>query len=261
MVQVVVLSVKGEARTMKTSVITKGQSVTGALVSKVLRRVKPAVCIATYTREMDAEEEEGENEQTFSVWGWLDGKPGTDNSTVLPPSEDGEIDTAIFGEMLIVADEGDVTAEEWMSFYEAAFEVADAEEEADVDAEADVDVDAEADVDVDAEADVDADAEVEAEAEAEDDAEEEEEEEEEEDAEEEEEEDEEGADADDDCYDDADGGGGGKKRNPRHKSAASTADFRKMDMGLRSHIKFAVPPGKRAPRWQTEPELELDVGV
>jgi hypothetical protein len=29
-----------------------------------------------------------------------------------------------------------------------------------------------------------------------------------------------------------------------------------MDMGLRSRVKVPMPLGKRAPRWQTAPELE-----
>jgi len=92
--------------------------------------------------------------------------------------------------------------------------------------------------------------EAEEEAEEEEDAEEEEAEEAEEEAEEEEE-----VDADDDCYDDGDeAGGGGKRRAPRRRTATSS-EYRRMDMGLRSRVRLPAPLGKRAPRWQTAPEL------
>ena len=65
-------------------------------------------------------------------------------------------------------------------------------------------------------------------------------------------------DADDDCYDDGDDAGGGSKRRAPRRRAATAPEYRRIEMGLRSRVKLPAPLGKRAPRWQTAPELTAD---
>jgi hypothetical protein len=217
MVQVVVLSANGEKRTMKTSAFEPA-TVTGATAAKALRKKTPAEIIATYTYK----------DATLTVWGWKEGKANSENKHELPPMADGSEAPLIFGDALVVGS-GNFTEEEYDSFYEEAFggfEDLESESEEEEEAEEEVEVEEE-------------------EAEAE---------EEEEEAEEAEEAEE--VDEDDDCYDDGDeNGGGSKRRSPRRKTAAS-GDCRRIDMGLRSRVKLPAPPGKRAPKWQTAPELE-----
>jgi hypothetical protein len=156
-------------------------------------------------------------EGALTVWGWKEGKANTENKHELPPMVDGSEAPLIFGDALVVGS-GNFTEEEYDAFYEEAFGGFE-----DLDSESEG----------------------------------EEEEEEEEEAEEEEvEEEEEEEDENDDCYDDGDeNGGGSKRRSPRRKTTAS-GDCRRIDMGLRSRVKLPAPPGKRAPKWQTAPELE-----
>jgi hypothetical protein len=258
MVQVVVLSTNGEQRTLKTSLIPTGTSVTGELVAKALRRVKAAAKIGTYKWKS----------QTLTVWGWEGGKAGSENKHELPPPHD---EILLFGDVIVTSNQGDFTVEMWAQFYDAAFggfedidgsdddaddtkkgksggkkgahggagseesdEEGDSEEEDEEDAgEEDEDFEeTEADEGDDTEEaeesgddveDEDGDAGDDSEAEAEE------------------------ADEDDDCYDDGDDGGGGKRRAPRRRTVAAP-EYRRIDMGLRSRIKIPAPLGKRAPK-------------
>jgi len=229
MVQIVVLSANGEHKTVKTTAFTGG--VTGATVAKAVRKTKPASLILTYKY----------NDATLTVWGWTEGKAGTENKHELPPSPTVDDPPLLFGDAVVTASDGDFSAEEYLTFYEEAmggFEDTGStdddegpEEEAEVEEEEEVE-------------------------EVEDDEEKEEEEEEEEEAEEEEAEEEEEEDADDDCYDDGDEMGGAGKRRPPRRRAISAPEYRRVDMGLRARVKLPAQPGKRAPRWQTGPELE-----
>ena len=220
MVQLVVLSASGEARTLKST----AAEVNGTTIAKSLRKTKPAELIGTYTHKS----------QSLQLWGWKDGKAGTENKHELPPPHD---ELLLFGDAVVSATSGNFTVEEWTVFYDAAFggfdEIAsnDGSEEEEVDEEVE-----------------------EAEGEVEEEEEEEEEEADEEEAEEEAEEEEEEEDGD--CYDDGDdAGGAGKRRAPRRR-AVTAPEYRRMDMGLKARVKMPAPPGKRAPRWQTAPELE-----
>ena len=65
-------------------------------------------------------------------------------------------------------------------------------------------------------------------------------------------------DADDDCYDDGDENGGGSTRRAPRRRAIASPEYRRIDMGLRARVKFPTPIGKRAPKWQTEEELEAE---
>jgi hypothetical protein len=164
----------------------------------------------------------------LSVWGWREGT--TENTHELPPMMSGET-PVLFGDVVIAAS-GDFTESDWTAFYqEYTYEEDDDEEEAE-EAEAEEAEEGEAEEEGEVE---------EEEEEAEADAEE---------AEAEEEEAEDG-----DCYDEGDeNGGGAKRRINKRRSVAS--EYRRMEMGLKARVKLPVPPGKRAPRWQTAPELE-----
>jgi hypothetical protein len=240
MVQVVVLSANGESRTLKTTAIVAGQPVTGALVAKALRKTKPANQVGIYKAGGGV---------SLTVWGWMEGKAGTENKHELPPPHDGEL---LFGDAIVVSATGDFTAEGWAEFYDKAFggfedlgsdsdsgsedgEYEEEEEEEEEEDEAE---------DEDGSAGEDNAEDAEEAEEAEEDAE--------EDAEEEEEE-EEGA--DDDCCDEGEDGGGAKRRAPRRRAVAAP-EYRRLDMGLRARIKLPVPLGKRAPKWHTAAELE-----
>jgi hypothetical protein len=226
MVQITVLSANGESRTLKTGAITA--AATGITVAKALRKVKEAEQIGTYDWKG----------MTLTLWGWREGKAGTENKHELPPPHD---EGLLFGDAVVTGAAGiDFTAELWAQFYDTAFGGFD-----DIESEPDTEdiEDDEVDVEVDeVEVDSSDDDEVDAEGSEVDD--------EESDAEEEEEEEEDG-----DCYDDGEDGGGSKRRAPRRRALAAP-EYRRIDMGLRSRVKIPTPIGKRAPRWQTGPELE-----
>jgi hypothetical protein len=239
MVNVVVLSATGESRTLKTTAIGAA-SASGEAVAKALRRKVAAERIGTYTWKG----------RTLVLWGWREGKAGTENKHELPPPHD---EVLLFGDAIVVVDGGgDLTVEDWSVFYDAAFggfedlgsedseeEDDEEDEEEDESGGGDDGEDGEAE---DEDDDESSDEEDDEDGDAGDD--------EEEEVEEAEEED------NDECYDDGeDGGGGGKRRAPRRRTVA-TPDCRRIDMGLRSRIKLPTPVGKRAPRWQTAPELE-----
>lgn len=228
MVQFVILSVNGEARVSKSAAITG--AVTGAAIAKVLRKTREAVHIGSWSTKS------GE----IQIWGWKEGKAGTENKHELPLPAD---EMLLFGDAIAISlneksDAVDLTLDEWTSFYTEAYGGFEDLEEDEEDME-------EEEVEEDAEE------------EAEEDVEEGEEEIEEEEDEEESEDDE--ADGEDgDCYDDAEDGGGGKRRSNRRRTAVGGPELRRMDMGIRSRIKVPLPAGKRAPKWQTGSELEAE---
>ncbi len=236
MVQVVILSANGESRTLKTSAIAEGVQVTGAAAAKAVQKKKPASVIGTYKYKG----------ATLTLWGWDEGKAGTENKHELPPPHD---EGLFFGEIVVVSSAGNLTVDQWSGFYDAAFGgfedlgSEDSEEDGSEEEEEDGDDEEIDDGDVGEEDEGDAGDETEEEdEEAEDGSE----------AEEEEEEEEEDG-VDDDCYDDEEGGS--KRRAPRRRTVTAP-EYRRLDMGLKSRVKVPTPPGKRAPRWQTGPELE-----
>jgi hypothetical protein len=234
--QVVLLSANGESRQSRVT----STEVTEATVTKLCRKTKPAVAVCTYEF----------GELTLTIWGWKEGKAGTENKHELPPPlEEG----LLFGDAVVsaVATEDDsaqsFTVAQWEEFYKDAFkgfhdtaEGSDSDDESESAGEDAEEEDGDAEEDEE-EAGSDKEDESEAGSGEED-----------EDAEEEEEEEE-----DAECYDDGEegGGGGGKRRAPRRRTATAP-EYRRMDMGLRSRVKVPMPVGKRAPRWQTAPELE-----
>jgi hypothetical protein len=227
MVQIVVLSANGESRTLKTTAVLAGQPVTGAAVAKALRKTKPATVIGAYKNGGD----------TLTVWGWQEGKAGTENKHEMPPPYD---EVLLFGDAVIVSSAGDFDADQWAEFYEKAFGGFESLSESDSESEAEGEdeEDEEEEFEESDESEVEEEVEEEVDEEADEDGE----------AEEEEEE------IEDDCCDDGEDGGGAKRRAPRRRAVAAP-EYRRLDMGTRSRVKVPVPVGKRAPRWQTAAEL------
>jgi cobalamin biosynthesis protein CobT len=198
-------------------------------VAKLLRKTKKPEAVGVYAHE----------ELQLTVWGWKEGKAGTENKHELPPPID---EVLLFGDTVISAADADgtpqdLTVDDWETFHEEAFkgfeetgstsedDAEEEEEEEEVIEEEEIVEEDEEEIDEDGSAD------------------------------EEEEEDEDADEEDEDCYDDGDdAGGGGKRRAPRRRAIAAP-EYRRMEMGLRSRVKLPAPPGKRAPRWQTAPEL------
>jgi hypothetical protein len=229
MVCVTVLVASGEIREGKLT----GADVSAAAVARVLRKTKQPTVIGSWVW----------NELRVAVWGWREtAKGAAENKHDLPAPADEE---TLWGDAVVVAVGAEDAAlvdfpeDQWLAFLEDMAAADEGGESSDDEEEAD-------------EAD-EADAEVESN-EEEDEAEEEEEEEAE--AEEEAGEDEEEEGGDDDCFDDGDDGGG-KRRAPRRRTVAAP-EYRRLEMGLRSRIRLPAPVGKRAPRWQTAPELTAE---
>jgi hypothetical protein len=244
MVQVVVLCANGEHKSSKIA------DVSAAGIAKATRKVKQPVVLGTYTW----------GAQTLTLWGWAEGRAGTENKHELPPPHDKGL---FFSDVIVASSAGDLTVAAWKEFYEAAFKGFEDLGDEDTDSEgggggADAEINGDADEedddfdDEDEDADEDGDGEGDGEGEDEGDG----------DGEgddgsaagSEDEEDEEEEEGDDDCYD-SDEGGGGKRRAPRRRAMAAP-EYRRMDMGLRSKIKLPAQVGRRAPRWQTGPQLE-----
>jgi hypothetical protein len=235
MVQVVVLSANGEQRTLRTTALTTGAEITGTSVAKVLRKTKAAEKIGVWKAKG----------QVLQLWGWRDGKAGTENKHELPPPHD---EVLLFGDAVVVAaGSADLSVEAWAKFYDEAFG---GFEDLGSDASSDTLEEGE-----EYEEEEVAEEEVEEEEEEEEEAEEEAEEAEEEGDAEEEEEAEEEVVGEDDCCDDDGEGGNGKRRSVRRRTATDQ-EYRRVEMGLRARIKMPAQLGKRAPKWQTAEELE-----
>jgi len=217
MVQVVILSANGDKKTAELS------SVTGQTIAKLCKKTKSAILIGIYG-------------QGISIWGWKEGKAGTENKHELPPPYDTEL---LFGDAIATIEEGDLSVEDWDSFYNEvlAFEDLDDEIDGDVEGEGEGENEGGEDGENEEGEDVEGD-DVEGD-DVEGDG-----------------EDNEDLDENEDCYDDGDEAGGGSRRRAPRKKTSQTVEYRRIDMGLKAKIKLPAPLGKRAPRWQTEPELE-----
>lgn len=237
MVQVVILAANGEFKVGKV-----GSKPSAAAISKALRKTKVPDFEGSYVW----------NDTTISIWGWTEGKAGTENKHELPPPHDKVL---LFGDIIAAVPKGDLTIEQWKEFYNKAFkgfedlgsedsESEDEENEEEGDEE--FEEDGEDDVDEKSE---DANDESEGEAGDEDEGD--------VDGSATEDEEDEEEEADDECYDSDEGAGGGRRRTQRRRTT-SAPEYRRMDMGLRSRIKMPTRIGKRAPRWQTAPELESE---
>jgi len=217
MVQVVVLSANGDKKTAELT------SVTGQTIAKLCKKTKSAVLIGIYG-------------QGISIWGWKEGKAGTENKHELPPPYDTEL---LFGDAIATIEEGDLSVEDWDSFYNEVLAFEDLDDEIDGDGDVEVEVEGEGEGENEDEGegeDVEGEDEGEGDGEGEGEG--------------------EDLDENEDCYDDGDEAGGGSRRRAPRKKTSQTVEYRRIDMGLKAKIKLPAPLGKRAPRWQTEPELE-----
>jgi flagellar biosynthesis GTPase FlhF len=242
MVQIVVLLPSGDHKVMKTAAVP-AEGVTGAQVATALRKKKDAVPLASYKW--------AERKTVFTIWSFPGSKGATNTHQLPPPHE--ELESV--GDLVVTAT-GEDTAESWIDYYaEVIAGTADAgESDSESDSESDEEIKEEDEVEDVEEEEVEEDEvenESEEEKEEEDEEEEEAEEEEEEEAEDEEEEEE-----DDGCYDDGDEAGGGSKRRAPRRRTVQAPEYRRLDMGLKSKLAMPIPIGKRAPKWQTAPELE-----
>lgn len=234
MVQVVILAAKGDFKVGKV-----GAKPSAVALAKALRK----------TKEPNFEGSYAWKDTTITIWGWTEGKAGTENKHELPPPHDKVL---LFGDVIAAVPKGDLTIEQWKEFYNKAFkgfedlgsedsesddETEEADDEFDDEGEVEEDDADESDAETD-EGEAGEEDEGEAEGEATE-------------GEEEEEE------ADDECYDSDEGAGGGRRRSQRRRTTAAP-EYRRMDMGLRARIKMPVQIGKRAPKWQTAPELEAE---
>lgn len=232
MVQVVILAAKGDFKVGKV-----GAKPSPSTLTKALRKIKEPNFEGSYAWK----------DTTITIWGWAEGKAGTENKHELPPPHDKVL---LFGDVIAAVPKGDLTIEQWKEFYNKAFKgfedlgsedsESDNESEEEED-EFDDDGEAEDDEADESEAESEGEAGEEDEGEAEGEATDEEVEEE----------------ADDECYDSDEGAGGGRRRSQRRRTT-SAPEYRRMDMGLRSRIKMPVQIGKRAPKWQTASELEAE---
>lgn len=248
MVNLLIVNAKGDIR------VNKAATLTAEGLAKALRKPTPPAVICTWIVDDGAVE--------LTLWSWRTAYSTAVKSGmfVFPHKK-----LTLFGDALLTATRDgkpwDLTVDAWITY---SAEIEEMEDDAPaaagagagaaaIDGEAEEDEEADEEEDeFDEEDDVDdAGEEVADEEEAEDD----------EDAEEDIEEDEEEAEEeeeDDDCYDSDDGGGGGKRRAPRRRAMAAP-EYRRMEMGLRARIKMPTPAGKRAPKWQTAPELEPEL--
>lgn len=258
MVNIVLVDAKGKTRLNKAALLTAEG------ISKALRKAQEPSVIQTWRLTEDDIE--------LTLWGWRTAYAASVKSATFNlPAPCGKC--TLFGDLVITATsitKGkpiDLTEDAWESYRgRLGPDSATADTESVSDADSEADAEAEPEINGDEievlEDDCDDDDEDEDEEQDEDDggdgdAEEEESEIDEEGAEEEgdaEEADELEGEDDEDCYD-SDDGGGGKRRAPRRRAIAAP-EFRRMEMGLRSSVKMPIPAGKRAPRWQTAPELE-----
>lgn len=236
MVVVVVLAASGEIREGK----LVGADPTPAAVAKVLRKTKQPAVVGSWDW----------SEMRVSAWGWREAAKGAaENKHDLPSPCD---EDTLYGDVVVVAtalEDGtpqDFHEDRWLAFLEDMAAAGGDDDSSEEGSEAEADEEVEVEAEAEAEADGSA---------SESDGEEEEEEEagegdgEEEEAEEEEED-------DDDCCDEGDDGSG-KRRAPRRRTVAAP-EYRRLEMGLRSRIRLPAPVGKRAPRWQTAPELTAE---
>jgi len=244
MVQIVVLLPSGDHKVMKTAAVP-AENVTGAHVAAAMRKKKDAVQIATYKWASKA---------IFTIWSFPGSKGATNTHQLPPPHEDMEA----VGDLVVTAT-GTETADKWIDYYSEVIsgggggdpDAEESEEESDEESEEEEEEIKEED---EVEEDIEEDEADEDDSEEEKEEEEDEEEVEEEDDEEEEEEEEE--EEDDGCYDDGDEAGGGSKRRAPRRRTVQAPEYRRLDMGLKSKLAMPIPIGKRAPRWQTAPELE-----
>lgn len=252
MVNLLLISSKGDIR------VNKAATLTAEGLTKALRKPTPPSVIGTWLVDDGVVE--------LTLWGWRIAYSASVKAGVFVfPAPHKKL--TLYGDAIITATRNgkpwDLSVDAWAAHSAELEELEDdvtaipgvsVPDAADADA---VDIESDDEEEEEDEFDEDVEDVVEDEV-AEEDDEDEEEAEDEEDEEDGEEEGEEEDEEDDDCYDSDDAGGSGKRRAPRRRAMA-TPEYRHMEMGLRARIKMPAPAGKRAPKWQTAPELEPEL--
>lgn len=142
-----ILTQKGDVKESKLTLDTQGQ-LTEAGIKKLVKGKGDPEIIGTYPFK------DGESE--LILFGYMDGKAGSENKHELPPPNDG---ITVFGDILVIeAREGDdwsnpipLKVSDYERFYAKAFGSMDDEDGGEVEAEAETEAEAEAEPDVEAE--------------------------------------------------------------------------------------------------------------
>lgn len=161
-VQVVVLQTKGDTKQSKVEITGEIEDEIPTRIAKILRKTKLPSKIGSWTYQKGA----------LELWGYKDGRAGTENKHELPPPVDS---TLIFGDAIMIAlneaeEPTNFTTAQYTKFYTQifqGFESLDDDEDDDEDEIDEEDEEEEVDAEVEAEAEVEVEAEVEEEEEVE----------------------------------------------------------------------------------------------
>ena len=161
-VQVVVLQTKGDTKQSKVEITGEIEDEIPTRIAKILRKTKLPSKIGSWTYQKGA----------LELWGYKDGRAGTENKHELPPPVDS---TLIFGDAIMIAlneaeEPTNFTTAQYTEFYTQifqGFESLDDDEDDDEDEIDEEDEEEEVDAEVEAEAEVEVEAEVEEEEEVE----------------------------------------------------------------------------------------------
>ena len=157
-VQVVVLQTKGDTKQSKVEITGEIEDEIPTRIAKILRKTKLPSKIGSWSYQKGA----------LELWGYKDGRAGTENKHELPPPVDS---TLIFGDAIMIAlneteEATNFTTAQYTKFYTQIFQGFESLDDEDDD-EDEIDEDEEDDVEVEAEAEAEAEVEVEVEEEEE----------------------------------------------------------------------------------------------
>ena len=157
-VQVVVLQTKGDTKQSKVEITGEIEDEIPTRIAKILRKTKLPSKIGSWSYQNGA----------LELWGYKDGRAGTENKHELPPPVDS---TLIFGDAIMIAlneaeEATNFTTAQYTKFYTQIFQGFESLDDEDDD-EDEIDEDEEDDVEVEAEAEAEAEVEVEVEEEEE----------------------------------------------------------------------------------------------
>lgn len=160
-VQVVVLQTKGDTKQSKVEITGEIEDEIPTRIAKILRKTKLPSKIGSWTYQKGA----------LELWGYKDGRAGTENKHELPPPVDS---TLIFGDAIMIAlneaeEPTNFTTAQYTKFYTQIFQGFESldDEDDDEDEIDEEDEEEEVDAEVEAEAEVEVEAEVEEEEEVE----------------------------------------------------------------------------------------------
>ena len=160
-VQVVVLQTKGDTKQSKVEITGEIEDEIPTRIAKILRKTKLPSKIGSWSYQKGA----------LELWGYKDGRAGTENKHELPPPVDS---TLIFGDAILIAlneaeEPTNFTTAQYTKFYTQIFQGFESldDEDDDEDEIDEEDEEEEVDAEVEAEAEVEVEAEVEEEEEVE----------------------------------------------------------------------------------------------